>query len=344
MKHLIWLTPGFATDEADSKCIPPLQLLAQQLSTQANFRLHIISLHYPFRQQPYQWHGVDVYPAYCSGTFAKIRTWWRAWNYLKTLVREYPQAQLHSFWLNDAALLGHWAGKRYGLTHRVTLMGQDARPTNRYLRLFPLPKLQLITLSFFHDEQLFQSTARRGDQIIPWGIATVSQLEQQKRTIDILGVGNLISLKDYSTFVRIIAQLKEQHPHIRAMLIGDGIERAALEQLAQDLGVDQHITFAGYLERANVLDYMQKSRVFLHPSTYESFGYVFLEALAAGMRVVSRPVGIASASEHWKVVQKENLLIVTQESLVAPLPQRGSIPYTIEDCLKNYLRIWSVGD
>lgn len=53
--------------------------------------------------------------------------------------------------------------------------------------------------------------------------------------------------------------------------------------------------------RAEMLKLMARSRVLVHPSRYESQGYVFLEALMQGMSVVSYPVSIASPSERWSV-------------------------------------------
>ncbi|MEL7223017.1 MAG: glycosyltransferase [Bacteroidota bacterium] len=342
MKHIIWLTPGFAADESDTKCIPPLQLLARQLATQTDMQLHIISLHYPYKQEKYQWFQTEVYPAYSSGPLSKIRTWWRAWTYIKLLLKKHPTAPLHSFWLNDAALLGQLACRFFGIKHRITLMGQDARPSNKYLKLFALSKLQLISLSPFHDDQLYASTGRRADKIIPWGIeksAVQTAKTAENRAIDVLGVGNLIALKDYTTFLKIIAQIRPDYPNIKVVLIGDGVERGKLEQLAHQLNISPNVSFTGYLDRKKVLAYMRKSKVFLHTSEYESFGYVFLEALANGMQLVSRPVGIATAGKKWQVASKEELFSATLAALESPSDNQPYLPYTMEDCMKSYLAL-----
>lgn len=57
---VLWITPGFASDESDSTCIPPLQDLARALQEQ-NIELTIIALDYPFNRKEYHWHGIRVY-------------------------------------------------------------------------------------------------------------------------------------------------------------------------------------------------------------------------------------------------------------------------------------------
>jgi len=52
--RILWLTPGFAANEHDHNCIPPLQLLVRELLGQG-LDLQIIALEYPFRAEPYVW-------------------------------------------------------------------------------------------------------------------------------------------------------------------------------------------------------------------------------------------------------------------------------------------------
>ena len=54
---------------------------------------------------------------------------------------------------------------------------------------------------------------------------------------------------------------------------------------------------------------MAQSKILLHTSKYESFGFVFLEALYSGMQLVSYDVGLAKASENWNVGNNKTELI-----------------------------------
>ena len=342
MKNILWLTPGFAANEKDSRCIPPMQLLAKALQASGQVQLHIIALHYPYLKEPYKWHGISVYPCYQSGKFGRLQIWRRAFRYVRQIRREHQIDMLHSFWLTDAALLGHWLSRLYRLPHWVTLMGQDARRSNQYLRFFPIPKMNTITLSPFHDDQFFSTTGHRATKLIPWGIPPVEQSSpQEKRTIDLLGVGNLIPLKDYATFIRLVVLWKKQQPDIRAVLVGDGPERARLEQLARELGVSEQIAFKGYLPRAEVLALMQQSKILLHPSTYESFGLVFLEALACGMQIVSRSVGIAAKASYWHLGEEEpGLYLGLEQAILSYKQPEVRLPFSLFDNVRSYIDLY----
>lgn len=342
MKQILWLTPGFAADENDSRCIPPLQLLAKGLQESAEVKIRIIALHYPYKKEPFFWNGIKVFPCYQTGLMSRIKIWLQVIRYFRQIIQTGQIDVVHSFWLTDAALIGHWLSAYYQLPHWVTLMGQDARPSNRYLRFFPLKKMNTVALSGFHNDQLQQTTGYAAKRIIPWGMEPIKVPEHsESRPIDILGVGNLIPLKDYETFVRLVAKYKKSHPEFRAVLIGDGTERSRLEALAKELQVSDQLEFKGYLERAEVLELMQQSKVLLHPSTYESFGFVFLEALACGMKIVSRRVGITAPESYWQIGDDITSLFVALEQVLLSFDQpKIHLPLSLFDNIRAYIDLY----
>ena len=73
------------------------------------------------------------------------------------------------------------------------------------------------------------------------------------------------------------------------VLIGDGPERAALEQKAKDLGIAGHVRFVGWRNDAQQL--IHAADLFLHPSESEGFPNVVLEAMVAGVVPVATRAG-----------------------------------------------------
>lgn len=62
-KHILIVTPGFAANESDTTCIPPLYLYIKELKDQdPDWRISIIAIHYPFVKEKYLFFGATVYP------------------------------------------------------------------------------------------------------------------------------------------------------------------------------------------------------------------------------------------------------------------------------------------
>lgn len=103
----------------------------------------------------------------------------------------------------------------------------------------------------------------------------------------ILYAGQLIPLKNVDCLIRAFKQLSFE---AELTIIGEGSERKALMQLAAD---DPRITFTDWLPREEVLDHMRRADVFAMVSSPETYGLVYLEAVAQGC------VAIASRGEGF---------------------------------------------
>jgi len=99
---------------------------------------------------------------------------------------------------------------------------------------------------------------------------------------------NFRSVKRPLDVVRILAAVRRKIP-ARLSLIGDGPERAAVIELAGELGVSDAIDYRGPIQVPN--DAFAEADVFLLPSESESFGLSALESLACEVPVVASRVG-----------------------------------------------------
>ena len=99
---------------------------------------------------------------------------------------------------------------------------------------------------------------------------------------------NFRKVKRVDDVVKIFAAVKNVMP-AKLLMVGDGPERPAMEELARSLGVDEHVRFLGKQEQME--DILAVSDVFLLPSEYESFGLAALEAMAARAVVISSNAG-----------------------------------------------------
>lgn len=136
----------------------------------------------------------------------------------------------------------------------------------------------------------------------------------------LLSVGRLIPQKDYPTLFRAVAKVR-QNRAVRLIVLGEGPERAALEQLAGQIGISEILAMPGFVD--NPFAFMRQARLFVLSSRWEGFGLVILEALACGCPVFSTdcpsgPAEILERGEYGKL---------------APVGDVDAMARGIEECL-----------
>lgn len=94
--------------------------------------------------------------------------------------------------------------------------------------------------------------------------------------------GWLQKLKKVDVTLQAFAELKKQFPDATFTITGSGVEEPALKALVNHLGLEDSVSFLGYLDNETAIHEMEKSRFFVMPSHPEGFGVVYLEAMAAG--------------------------------------------------------------
>jgi len=118
------------------------------------------------------------------------------------------------------------------------------------------------------------------------GDAVRKENSWQDETI-LISVGRLAPEKNWETLVRAFSKVYPKHKDLRLVLIGDGPARESLQTLATELGVSERVTFTGSVPFAEVPNYLKAADVFSFASITETQGLVTIEAMAAGLPVVS---------------------------------------------------------
>ncbi len=162
-----------------------------------------------------------------------------------------------------------------------------------------------------------------------------------------VAIGRLVAQKHFALMLRAFARAVQ--PGETLTLFGDGPERAALEALAASLGIADRVRFAGHV--ADAPAQLAGYDVLLMSSRYEGVPAVVIEALAAGLAVVSTDCGAGLRSLLGQglfgtiVPQNEVLLAEAIRTAPSQVPDRPALRasldrFTIERSAQAYLDLF----
>lgn len=120
-------------------------------------------------------------------------------------------------------------------------------------------------------------------------------------------VGRIVQIKGLPYLLQAFAQVlanTQNHSNLYLAIIGDGVERPALEDQVHQLGIAERVRFVGF--RTDVPRCLQALDMYVHAALYEGLGYTIVEGMAASLPVIATDVG--GVSEF--VISEETGLLV----------------------------------
>lgn len=103
--------------------------------------------------------------------------------------------------------------------------------------------------------------------------------------------GSLIDRKCPQLLLEAFAELYKRYPDICLGLIGSGEKKKVLETYVKQMGLEKAVRFYGVLSRMEIAKVYQEYDCFVLPSKLETFGVVYIEAMAAGLPVIATRCG-----------------------------------------------------
>ena len=126
------------------------------------------------------------------------------------------------------------------------------------------------------DEQLFSFAPRDG---------------REDGVRKIVGVGDIYDVKGWDLLLDAVAELSPRRHDFRIQIVGEGPLEAAYRRRAEELGVDNVVTFLGFRPKQEVASIVRDADLLVLPSRYDNSPCVIGEALSAGVPVVGTSVG-----------------------------------------------------
>ncbi len=126
------------------------------------------------------------------------------------------------------------------------------------------------------------------------GIATHTKPFSERGPNRIVCVGRMMSVKGQRLLLESLPSILEAHPNAELLLVGSGPDEQQLKDSCKHLGLEQHVSFMGWLPRDKTMELVSSSIVMAIPSdgTQEGFGLVVAEALALEVPIVCSDIPV----------------------------------------------------
>lgn len=136
------------------------------------------------------------------------------------------------------------------------------------------------------------------------------RLDNRSDNFVFFSLAYLTHKKGFDILLEAFAKTFKGQEKVKLKIGGDGEEKLKLINMSKNLGIDKQIEFLGSLTREKVVYEMNRCDAFVLASRFETFGVVFIEALACG-----KPVIVPNIEGPKEIVNKNNGLVFKKEDV-----------------------------
>jgi glycosyltransferase involved in cell wall biosynthesis len=141
-----------------------------------------------------------------------------------------------------------------------------------------------------HTKEYFERTAPQYPTALLFNTIDYRRFFKMKTqlrssTLKMVNVGSFVDKKNQQLLIEMAHILDTRKVPFELHLLGDGPNRERIQQQINSYSLNDNVMLHGNVH--NVEDYLWKSDMYVHSATYEPFGLVLVEAMAAGLPVVT---------------------------------------------------------
>lgn len=175
-----------------------------------------------------------------------------------------------------------------------------------------------------------------------------NSLEYKEEDIIAIYISRLSHVKNHKFLIELMNKI--DNPKFKLILIGEGEEKASLEQMIKKCSLENRVKLLGYIKNEELIDYYSIADMILFPSSSEGFGISIVEGLACKKPLVlfeniyfdelKDSVLVAKTEEEF-VKHTQNL--IKDESLRKSLGTKAELvrqELAIENCAKAYEKLY----
>ncbi len=145
------------------------------------------------------------------------------------------------------------------------------------------------------------------------------------RPRNILSVGRIVPWKGFEEVIFVMREVREVLPDAQLIIVGEGPERAKLENMVLEHGLESAVHFPGRIPHDQLPELYGTSAAFVLNTAYEGFSHQLIEVMAAGL-----PVATTLAGGNTELVRDG------ENAIVFPLNDLGAIKAALVRLLTDF--------
>lgn len=291
---------------------------------------------------------------------------------LKTLMQKGQYDVVHAHTMFNCGWV-MWIGKRMGIPVRVAHAHSALANGGGIVKMVYEKLMRFLILNCATDlvacgvaagHRLYGEKAfnHRGNLILNGiDVGAFTYCQEQREAIRkqlqlgkkfVLGhAGHLAEVKNQSFLLDLMPLILEKRPDAMLLLLGEGGDRAMLEQKIRDMHLDDHVILTGNV--SNVADYLSAMDVFVFPSLYEGLPLSVLEVQANGLPCVIsdgvpkdvfladliHPLSLEDPKEKWV----DAIMQAARGDTAGYNRQLQNSDYAVETAMEKIYRIYKKG-
>lgn len=212
---------------------------------------------------------------------------------------------INAHWLVPQGFVGVLVKFLTGRKLVITIHGGDVLSLNggvmRAVKKFTLRHADVVCVNSSATKAACIALFDREYTLIPMGIdsehfaaaSASAQLKERYQLGDftLLSVGRLSKEKGIDSLLQAVKILQAAGKKFKALVVGSGPLEEQLKKYIVDNSLDEFVVMTGWVSSAELPSYYKTADVMVGPSLFEAQGLVFLEALAAGLPVITTNSG-----------------------------------------------------
>ena len=189
-----------------------------------------------------------------------------------------------------------WHASRRGIAHRIVSGVMSRYYGSRQLVICGSSFAQALAVRRFpirraNSAVVYYGLRNRFDPRKHDGEATRREIGLGSRDLVLLTVARLVPRKGQDVLIRALPEVIRRHPEVVYLCVGEGPDRARLEEAVESVGVEDRVIFMGLVPDSEKYSYYAACDLFVMLSrrvgdTVEGFGLSFLEAWHASKPVL----------------------------------------------------------